>query len=102
MPEEFIPPQLLNELTMRIRDTDEKQRLLKERVILIGENVVSLRDEFTKELQDLKKATFVLKEESERMKELFSQVAEQLNNTARKEELRMVERQMEMLKPLLA
>ncbi|HLC53820.1 MAG TPA: hypothetical protein VJK03_04730 [Candidatus Nanoarchaeia archaeon] len=82
----------------RLRDIEEKQRLLKDRIILIGKSLIEEREKSFNEMQELKKSAFVLKEEQLRMKEIIQRIAEQLNATARKEELMILQRQLDMIR----
>jgi hypothetical protein len=82
----------------QMRDIEEKQRLLKDRVLLIGKSVIDEREKNFTDIQDLKKQFFILKEENNRMKELLSRLMEQSENLARKEELAILQRQMDLLR----
>ncbi|MSS74788.1 hypothetical protein EXS73_01040 [Candidatus Pacearchaeota archaeon] len=82
----------------RIRDTEERQRLLKERVLLIGQTLVELRDGLIQELTETKKIVVSLQSDTQRLKELTRNLAEQANNSARKEEVASIQRQMDMLR----
>lgn len=101
MPEEYAPQGATNEIPMRIRDLEEKQRLLKERVVLIGENLVSNRDQSFEDVQMMKKVLLELKEEQIKMKEFLQRLAQQTSELARREELMIVQRQLDMLKPAM-
>lgn len=85
------------EINTRIRDIEEKQRLLKDRIILLGDNLVSEKDYLFNELQEIKKLTLMLKEEQSRMKAFIQQMSEIVNEAARKEELMIIQRQLDML-----
>lgn len=82
----------------RIRDTEERQHLLKERVLLIGQTLVELRDGLIQELTETKKIVVSLQSDTQRLKELTRNLAEQANNSARKEEVASIQRQMDMLR----
>ncbi len=99
MPEEYASPGVPNDALMRVRDIEERQRLLKERVILIGENVIADREDTLEQIQLLKKIVMEMKEEQIRMKEFLQRLALQSAELARKEELMIVQRQLNMLTP---
>ena len=102
MPEEYTQtPQYAPDPNTRLRDIEEKQRLLKDRVLLIGNNLIKERDDTFKEMQEMKKEILLLKEENLKMKEFIQRIAEQLSDTARKEELLILQRQFDMFKPHL-
>ena|SRR3989338_1579071 len=82
----------------KIRDLEEKQRLLKERILLIGQTQIEEREKEFGELQNLKKIVLQLKEENTRIKELLQRVTEQISSTARKEELEILQRQFDLFR----
>lgn len=86
------------ELNARLRDLEEKQRILKDRVLLVGQSLVSERDKNFSEIQDLKKETITLKEENKRMKEIIERMAELTSEMARKNELAILQRQFDLFR----
>lgn len=92
---------LLSEFGTKLRDIEEKQRLIKDRVLLIGENLVDLKGDTVREVSKLKIKTDNLERELERMKELLSSIIEESKNYARKSELEILQRQFKMFQPLL-
>jgi len=90
--------EFFNDLNTRIRDLEEKQRLLKDKMVLIGETFVKERDKNFKELQEMKIAVHILKEENQRMKELLGRIGGMLDETARKEELMILQRQFDLFR----
>ena len=62
--QDFITP-LLSEFNTKLRDIEEKQRLLKERVLLIGQNLVESKEtietQITKQSQGHKVAELTLR-----------------------------------------
>jgi len=87
-----------SDFNQRIRDMEEKQRLLKERTILIGQTLIEERTKTFNELQELKKSLFLLKEESIKIKEMLQRLIEQSDQLARKEELMILQRQFDMFR----
>lgn len=90
--------QFVSDSNTRLRDMEEKHRLLKDRTLLIGQNLIEEREKTFREIQELKKDTFILKEEMLRMKDFLQRVSEQLSHASRKEELLILQRQFDMLK----
>lgn len=82
----------------KIRDLEEKQRLLKDRLILFGNSLIEIREKSYKEIQELKKNLFQLKEEYSRTKEFIQRIAERADESARKEELLIIQRQLDLLR----
>lgn len=87
-----------SENPMRLLDLEEKQRLLRERILLLGQTFIDDRDKSLKDIQEIKKILISLQEEVLRMKEFSQRVAEQLDKTARKEELMIIQRQLDLLR----
>ena len=86
------------DLNVRIRDLEEKNRLLRDRVLLLGQSVVDERTQGFKEIQEMKANVIKLKEDVSRLKELMQRMAEQISQTTRKEELMILQRQMDLLR----
>ena len=93
--------QYFSDINTRLRDIEEKQRLLKDRTLLIGQNLIDEKEGTFKGIQELKKIVLTLKEENLRMKEFIQRMSEQISELARKEELMSLQRQFDMFKPNL-
>lgn len=98
MEEEYFQQDPTLEINMRLRDLEEKQRLLKERTILIGKTLIEEREKSKNDITNLKKTTFVLEQDNKRLKELLQHTAELVNNSARKEELSILQRQFDLFR----
>ena len=59
--------QLLGEMNARIRNLEEKQRILKERLLLIGKNLIEMRERTNEKTLEIKKDIEILKQNMERM-----------------------------------
>ena len=86
------------DVNIRLRDLEEKNRLLRDRVLLLGQSVIDERDKTFRETQEMKSTLIVLKEEANRLKELMQRMAEQIIQMARKEELMILQRQLDLLR----
>jgi hypothetical protein len=98
MAEEVYQEQPSPDITPRLRDFEQKQSLLRERVLLLGQTVIDERDKTFSEVQELKSAVMKLKEETLRMKEVLQRITEQLSGLARKEELMILQRQFDLFR----
>lgn|SRR3989338_3831214 len=90
--------QYFSEVSSRLRDVEEKQRLLKDRVILIGQSLIGERDKTFIEVQTMKKDISRLKEDNLRLKEFVQRMSEQIGNMSRKEELMILQRQFDLFR----
>src|SRR3989344_5617493 len=86
------------DINIRLRDLEEKNRLIRDRVLLLGQSVVDERDKTFKEIQEIKGSLIKLKDDVNRLKELMQRMAEQIIQMARKEELMILQRQFDLLR----
>jgi len=93
--------QYFSDINTRLRDLEEKQRLLKDRTLLIGQNLIDEKEDTFNGVQELKKMVLSLKEENLKMKDFIQRMGEQISELARKEELMILQRQFDMFKPHL-
>ena len=92
---------LLAEFNTKLRDIEERQRLIKDRVLLIGENLVNGREESIEEISELKARLESLEQEMRRIKDTLSSIIEEMGNFARKSELEILQKQFKMFQPFL-
>jgi len=91
---------LLSEFGTRLNELEEKQRLLKDRTLLIGENLISTKEDFEKDIFDLKKQINNIDLQIKTLNQLNERILNELSNLARKSELEILQRQMKMFEPL--
>ena len=84
----------------RSRDLEEKQKLLKDRVLLLGENLIDLRSEVSHDVGDMKRTLEVIKEDIDKMKDVLKRLSEEIDSKARKEDLAILQRQSKIFDPL--
>lgn len=82
----------------RIKDLEERQRLLKDRIVLIGNTLVDIRERTVKDMQELKKAVVVLQEEMKILKSTVQKIGEHTEHSARQEDVNIIQRQLDMLR----
>tara|TARA_Y100000034_G_scaffold97974_1_gene119824 strand:+ start:2205 stop:2594 length:390 start_codon:yes stop_codon:yes gene_type:complete len=91
---------LLSEFGTRLTEIEEKQRLIKDRLLLIGENLISTKEDIEEQNLEFKKqikqSTFEIKS----LKQITTRIVSELENFARKPELETLQRQMKMFEPL--
>ena len=87
-----------SDVNTRIRDLEERQRLMKDRVLLISDSFVKERDKNFNEIQEMKGIVEILREENIRLKELLMRMTELVNRAARKEELMILQRQFDLFR----
>jgi len=91
---------LLTDFGTRINEIEEKQRLLKDRLLLIGENLISSKEELDKQNFEFKKQIKQIDTEIKDIKQLNKRIIYEIGNFARKSEVEILERQFKMFSPL--
>lgn len=89
-----------SDVSTRVRDLEEKMRLLKDRVILIGQNLLESRGSLEGSVQEMKTALENLWRDVEKVKERLSLILEELEAFSRKEEVALLKKQFKMFEPL--
>lgn len=92
--------QYYSDITLRIRDLEEKQRALKDRLLLVGENLLELKDKTTEELIEIKKNMQIMNSTLEKLKNFVESASDELSKFARKEDLEILSKQAKMFQPL--
>ncbi len=87
-----------SDLNTRLRDLEEKQRLLRDKIVLVTKSLINERGKSFDEIQDLKKEVSILKVDNERVKEILSRVAEMVDKSARKEDVMILQRQFDIFR----
>jgi len=59
--------QALGEVNIRIRDLEERQRILKDRLLLIGQNLLETKEKTSQSILEIKKDLEIIKQNIERM-----------------------------------
>lgn len=90
----------LSDISVRLRDIEEKQNLIKDRVLLIGENLISEKEATAQEIQEMKTGVNKANEEIKRIRLAVERIMEDMNNFVRKNEFEILQRQFDMFKPL--
>ncbi len=101
MAEQFEPVSaLLAEFATRLNEMEEKQRLIKDRILLIGENLVSTKEEYEKEIIEFKKQINQINSDIKGIKQTSRRIVDELENFARKTEFDILQKQAKMFQPL--
>jgi len=84
----------------KIRDLEEKQRILKDRLLLIGENLVEIKEKNHQEMLEIKKNIEVINQTLERLRSFLETASAEFSKFARKEDLEILSKQARMFQPL--
>ena len=91
---------LVMEFGTKINEIEEKQRLIKDRILLIGENLIVTRDELEKQDSEFKKQLKVIEADIKSIKQVVQRMTNEMSNFARKSEVEILTRQVKIFQPL--
>jgi len=91
---------LLAEFGTRLNEVEEKHRLIRDRSLLIGENLITTKEEFEKQNFEFKKKVDAINSEIKELKKIVNRIVNEIPNLARKSELEILENQAKMFQPL--
>ena len=100
MAEEEYETQYFTETSTKIRDLEEKQRIIKDRMLLIGQNLIEMKEEMHIVFLSIKKDIEIMKREIERLKSFFETASSEFSRFAKKDELEVLSKQAKMFQPL--
>jgi hypothetical protein len=83
-----------------IKDLEETQRILKDRLILIGDNLIQIKKEYQEEILELKKDMEIMKNSLERIKSFLESFSSEIKDFAKKSDIEILRKQAKMFQPL--
>ena len=92
--------QVLGNTNVRIRDLEERQRILKDRLLLIGQNLIETKEKNAEDMLEMKKSLSLLNQNMEKLKSFLEMASGEFSKFARKDELEILTRQAKMFQPL--
>ena len=92
--------QFLWDANTKIRDLEEKNRMLKDRLLLIGQNLVEIKEKTSGDILELKKDIEIIKRNMERVISFLETASQEFSKFARKEDLEILSKQAKMFQPL--
>jgi len=91
---------LLADFNTRLRDIDERSRLIRERVLLLGKNLISSKQSTEDELREIKKGNLEIKQTLDKLKKVSNSLLTEFNKFVKRDEMVMVERMLKDFQPL--
>jgi len=91
--------QAFGEINLKLRDLEEKQRILKDRLLLIGQNLLEIKEKSSQDMLSIKKDVEKIKQEMERMINFLETASGEFSKFARKEDLEILSKQAKMFQP---
>jgi len=92
--------QYFTETSTKVRDLEEKQRIIKDRILLIGQNLIEMKEDVHANFLEIKKDIEIMKRDIERLKSFFETASGEFSKFAKKEELEILSKQAKMFQPL--
>lgn len=96
--QENIYDRFFSEVNTRLRDLEEKQRLLRDKMLLVTKGLVGEREKTFMEIQELKADVEKLKVDNDRLKEIIVRLGEAVDKSARKEDLKILQGQFDLFR----
>ena len=90
----------LADIGVKLRDIEEKQNIIKDRVLLIGENLISEKEETDKQVFEMKSSILKASDDIKKMRMAIERILDDTNNFVRKNEFEILQRQFQMFQPL--
>jgi predicted nucleic acid-binding Zn-ribbon protein len=92
----------LTDISGKVKDLEEKQRILKDRILLIGQNLIETKERTDSQIIEIKKELEVLKQKTERIIAFIETISTEFSKFARKEDLEILSKQIRIIQPLLS
>ena len=92
--------QFFPDANTKLRDLEEKQRVIKDRLLLIGQNLVEIREKTSEDILEIKKDLETMKRNMERLISFLETASAEFSKFARKEDLEILSKQAKMFQPL--
>lgn len=89
-----------NNNQIKIRDLEEKNRILKDRLLLIGQNLIEIKVKNNQDILELKKEINIIKQNMDRLISFLETASNEFSKFARKEDLEILAKQAKMFQPL--
>ena len=94
------PYALVNELNTRIRILEGKYNLTRERMLVINQNMLDHYKKITADMKSIQEDITEMKDSMNLLKDTLKSIVKELKLLARKEELKILEKYINLLNPL--
>ena len=85
----------------QLKDLEEKQRILKERILLIGENLIEVKEKNDERFLGIKKDIEEIKQKIERISSFIETISGEFTKFARKDDLEILTKQVRLFQPFV-
>jgi len=91
--------QIFSDINTKIRDIEEKQRVLKDRILLIGQNLIDTKERNEEKILEIKRDMEIIKQKIERILSFMETISGEFSKFARKDDLEILAKQAKMFQP---
>jgi predicted adenine nucleotide alpha hydrolase (AANH) superfamily ATPase len=84
----------------KIREIEEKQKIQKDRLLLISKNLIEIKETSNEKFLEIKKELENLRQGVNKIKSFLDMLSEEISNFARKEDVEILSKQAKMFQPL--
>ena len=92
--------QEFEEILIKLRDLEEKQRLTKDRLLLISQNLLEIKEKSIQDILGIKKDLQIMKQNMNRLMNFIETASSEFSKFAKKEDLEILSKQAKMFQPL--
>jgi predicted nucleic acid-binding Zn-ribbon protein len=87
---------IIQNLNIRIKDLEEKQKMLRDRLILLGENLIEIKEKTNSDIIEIKKNIEIMKESIEKVISFLEIATSEFQKFARKEDLEILSKKIKI------
>jgi len=91
---------ILSDFNTRLGDIDERNRLIRERVLLLGKNLISSRQSTEDDIKEIKRENIEIKKDIDKLKKTSNSLLTEFNKFVKREEIILIERMLKDFQPL--
>ena len=88
------------ETTIKIRDLEESQKMMRDRLLLISQNFLETEEKNIKEIESIKKKVISIESDLKRVKDMINSLINEVSKSARKQEIDLLRKQSKLFDPL--
>jgi len=91
---------LLSDFNTRLRDAEERNQLVRERILLLGKNLIESKQTTEEDIRELKKQTAETKRGLEKLQTLSKNIVAETEKFVKRSEIIVIERMLKDFQPL--
>lgn len=89
-----------NSAETNFMDIEERQKIIKDRLILIGQNLIDFKDKYEEEMTEIKRDMEIMKSSIGKLRDFMETVSSEFQKFAKKDDLEILRKQAKMFQPL--